>query len=152
MPATVRAFFRLDERVKLYMIKYVKELPNGFGGTAQGPLIKILPKYKYDIGLLEHEKVHVRQWYAWLALGLLIGTLLTLLVSPSLWPLFGLAPFLHSLLYKFVRPYRRWCEVQAYRKQLATGGYYSNDFAVAALVEKYDLNLSADKAKALLLD
>ena len=80
------------------------------------------------------------------------GTLLTLMVSPSLWPLFGLAPLLHSPLYKIVRPYRRRCEVQAYRKQLATGGYDSNDFAVAALVEKYDLNLSAAKAKALLLD
>lgn len=135
-----------------YLVKVTENIVNGFGGTAQGPIIKVLPKYKDDIGLLEHEKVHVRQWYAWLALGLLIGTLLTLLVSPSLWPLFGLAPFLHSLLYKFVRPYRRWCEVQAYRKQLATGGYNSNDFAVAALVEKYDLNLSADKAKALLLD
>ena len=138
--------------MKYYFVEYTRKIINGFGGTAKGPIIKILPKYKDDSGLLEHEKVHVRQWYAWLALGLLIGTLLTLLVSPSLWPLFGLAPFLHSPLYKIVRPYRRWCEVQAYRKQLATGGYDSNDFAVAALVEKYDLNLSADKAKALLLD
>ena len=136
--------------MKFYLIKYAKELPNGFGGTAQGPLIKILPKYKYDIGLLEHEKVHVRQWYAWLALGLLIGTLLTLLVSPSLWPLFGLAPFLHSLLYKFVRLYRRWCEVQAYRKQVAVGGYSSNEFVVTMLVEKYGLDLSVDEARALL--
>lgn len=138
--------------MKYFFLKYTDDVPDEFGGQACGPLIKIRPKYVGDGGLLEHEKVHVRQWYAWLALGLLIGTLLTLLVSPSLWALFGLAPFLHSLLYKFVRPYRRWCEVQAYRKQLATGGYDSNDFAVAALVEKYDLNLSADKAKALLLD
>lgn len=151
-PATVRAFFRLEERVKLYLIKYAKELPNGFGGTAQGPLIKILPKYKEDIGLLEHEKVHVRQWYAWLVIGLLLSTMLTLLVSPSLWPLYCLAPFLHSLLYKFVRPYRRWCEVQAYRRQIATGGYASADFAVTALVEKYDLGLTLDEARALLID
>ena len=82
-----------------YLVKVTEKVVNGFGGTAQGPIIKVLPKYKDDIGLLEHEKVHVRQWYAWLALGLMIGTLLTLLVSPSLWPLFGLAPFLHSLLY-----------------------------------------------------
>lgn len=150
-PATVRAFFRLEERVKFYLIKYAKELPNGFGGTVQGPLIKILPKYKDDIGLLEHEKVHVRQWYAWLAIGLLLSTLLTLLVSPSLWPLCGLAPLLHSLLYKFVRPYRRWCEVQAYRKQIAVGGYASTTFAVIALVEKYGLGLSVDEARALLV-
>ena len=138
--------------MKYYLIKYAKELPNGFGGTAQGPLIKILSKYKDDSGLLEHEKVHVRQWYAVLVLVLLISGLLTLLVSPSLWPLCGLALFGHQLLYKFVRRYRRWCEVQAYRKQLATGGYDSTDFAVTALVEKYDLNLSTNEAKALLLD
>ena len=134
-----------------YWLKLVGKLPNGFGGTAQGPLIKILPKYEDDAGLIEHEKVHVRQWYAVLALVLLSG-LLTLLVSPYLWPLCGLALFGHQLLYKFLRPYRRWSEVQAYRKQLATGGYDSNDFAVTALVEKYDLNLSAKKAKALLFD
>ena len=67
-----------------YLVKVTEKIVNGFGGTAQGPIIRILPKYKDDIGLLEHEKVHVRQWYTWLALGLLIGTLLTLLVSPSL--------------------------------------------------------------------
>ena len=138
--------------MKYYLIKYAKELPNGFGGTAQGPLIKILSKYKDDAGLLEHEKVHVRQWYAVLALVLLMSGLLALLVSPSLWPLCGLALFGHQLLYKLVRPYRRWCEVQAYRKQLATGGYDSTDFAVTALVEKYDLSLSTNEAKALLLD
>lgn len=135
-----------------YWIKYNEQVAKGFGGTTQGPVIKILPKYKDDIGLLEHEKTHVRQWYFWLAVGLLLGTMLTLLVSPSLWPLFGLAPFLHQLLYKFVRPYRCWCEVQAYRKQIAVGGYLSNDFAVAALVEKYDLKLSADKGRSLLFD
>ena len=134
-----------------YRIVYTEKISNGFGGTAQGPFIKILSKYKDDAGLLEHEKVHVRQWYAVLVLVLLSG-LLTLLVSPSLWPLCGLALFGHQLLYKFVRPYRRWCEVQAYRKQLITGDYDSSDFAVAALVEKYDLSLSVHKAKALLFD
>lgn len=138
--------------MKYYLIKLSESLPNGFGGTAQGPLIKLLPKYQHDAGLIEHEKTHVRQWYAVLAIGLLLSTLLTLLVSPSLWPLYGLAPFLHQLLYKFLRPYRRWCEVQAYRKQIAIGGYASNEFAVTALVEKYDLGLYVDEARALLID
>ena len=138
--------------MQYYFIKVTDNIDNGFGGTAQGPLIKILPKYKDDDGLLEHEKVHVHQWYAVLALGLLISTLLTLLVSPSLWPLYGFSLFLHQSLYKLIRPYRRWSEVQAYRKQIAVGGYTSNDFAVTILVEKYDLNLSADEAKALLFD
>ena len=137
--------------MKYYLIKLSQSLPNGFGGTAQGPLIKLLPKYQHDVGLIEHEKTHVRQWYAVLAIGLLLCTMLTLLVSPSLWPLYGLAPFFHQLLYKFVRPYRRWCEVRAYRKQIETGGYTGTEFALTALVEKYDLGLSVDEARALLI-
>ena len=138
--------------MKYYLIQLAESLPNGFGGTAQGPLIKLLPKYQHDAGLIEHEKTHVRQWYAVLAIGLLLCTLLTLVVSPALWPLYGLAPSLHPLLYKFVRPYRRWCEVRAYRKQISVGGYIGNEFAVTALVEKYNLRLGADEARTLLID
>ena len=138
--------------MKYYLIKNTNKIANGFGGTAQGPLIKILPKYKGDTGLIEHEKTHVRQWYAALAIWLLLCALLSLVVSPVLWPLCGLAPLVHLVLYKLVRPYRQWCEVLAYRKQLATGGYSTVEFAVIALVEKYDLGLSSDQAKALLLD
>lgn len=87
-----------------------------------------------------------------LSISLLLCTLLTLLVSLFLWPLYGLAPFLHQLLYKLVRPYRLGCEVRAYRKQIATGGYSSNEFAVTALVEKYNLALPVDEARALLND
>ena len=100
--------------MKYYFIKYCKYLSNGFGGSTQGPLIKMLTKYKDDSGLLEHEKVHVRQWYALLALVLSLSALVTLLVSSSLWPLCGLALVSHQLLYKLVRPYRRWTEVKAY--------------------------------------
>ena len=136
--------------MKYYFVKCAEKLTEGFGGIAQGPIIKMLHKYKDDVGLIEHEKTHVRQWYAVLAIGLLICTLLTLLVSLSLWPLYGLALFIHQLLYKFVRPYRCWCEVTAYRKQVAVGGYSSNGFAVTMLVEKYGLDLSVDEARALL--
>lgn len=136
--------------MKYYWISYTKKLANGFGGTAQGPLIRLLPKYKDDVGLLEHEKVHVRQWYVLLTLVLLLSALVILMVSSSLWPVCGLALVSHQLLYKFVRPYRHWSEVQAYRRQIGIGGYASNEFAVNALAEKYDLNLSADEAEALL--
>lgn len=134
----------------IYIVKITENIKDGFAGEAIGPLIKLRPKYKDDNGLKEHERTHVRQWYFCLTVGLIVSVMLTSSVSPSLWPLFGLAPFLHQLLYKFVRPYRCWCEVQAYRVQIAVGGYVNNDFAVAALVEKYGLGLSADKAKALL--
>ena len=136
--------------MKYYLVQLSENLPNGFGGTAQGPLIRLLEKYKDDVGLLEHEKTHVRQWYAVMALGWLICTLLVLLVSPVFWIGFGVSPFLQQLLYRFVRPYRRWCEVRAYRRQIAVGGYASHDFAVAHLVEKYHLELDAAEARALL--
>ncbi|MCK6252584.1 hypothetical protein [Pseudomonas fragi] len=138
--------------MKYYVIDFTEKLPSGFGGTAQGPIIKILLKYKDDAGLLEHEKTHVRQWYAVLAFGLLLCALLVLLVSPIFWIGCGVPPFLHQLLYRFVRPYRRWCEVKAYRKQIAGGGYSSTEFAVTALVDKYDLGLSVDEARTLLSD
>jgi hypothetical protein len=35
----------------------------GFAGIAKGPFIFIRPKHKGDRGLLEHEKVHVRQYW-----------------------------------------------------------------------------------------
>ena len=85
--------------MKYYLIRQTEKIANGFGGTAQGPLIKILPKYKSDPGLIEHEKTHVRQWYAAMAIALLLCALLTFVVSSSLWPLFGLAPVVHPLLY-----------------------------------------------------
>lgn len=138
--------------MKYYLIKCTNSLPNGFGGTTQGPLIKLLPKYKNDVGLIEHEKTHVRQWYAAMVFWLFVCTLLALLVSPACWTACGVAPCVHQVLYKFVRPYRRWCEVQAYRKQITVGGYTSNEFAVTFLAEKYELNLSASDARALLLN
>lgn len=138
--------------MKYYLLRLTDEIANGFGGTSQGPLIKILPKYKNDTGLLEHEKTHVRQWYAAMGIWLLLCAMLSLVVSPVLLPLCGLAPLVHPVLYKLVRPYRQWCEVQAYRKQLATGGYTTGEFAVNALRDKYDLNLSSDKSRALLFN
>ena len=132
-----------------FILKYTNDMPDKFGGETRGPLISIRPKYSADVGLIEHEKTHVRQWYVVLALGLLLCTLLTLLVSPSLWPMYGLAPFLHQLLYKFIRPYRARCEVQAYRRQIEVGGYISNDFSVTMLVAKYDLGLCEKEVRTL---
>lgn len=133
-----------------YWVEYTDELPGQFGGLALGPKIRIRPKYKKDVGLLEHEKTHVLQWYVITGLALSIAAALMLFVSPAFWPAAVVAPFLHPSLYKFMRAYRQWCEVQAYRKQIAVGGYANSDFAVTALVKKYDLNLNANEAVALL--
>ncbi len=62
-----------------------------FVGKANGMIITIDPEYKNDKGLLEHELVHVKQFYKF--------------------------PF-HGFLYKFNKSYRLKCEIEAYKKQL----------------------------------
>ena len=42
--------------------------------------------------------------------------------------------------------------MRAYRKQISVGGYASNEFAITALLDKSDLQLSADEARSLLAD
>lgn len=138
--------------MKYYFIKFTESVSEGFGGEACGPFIRLRPKYSNDQGLLEHEKTHVRQWYVATIITALVVVGLGALIAPLLTALIGVAPFSHSLLYKYARPYRQWCEVRAYRKQVDVGGYNSNEFAVAALVERYGLRLSVDEARALLAD
>ena len=38
-------------------------IPERFAGYTVGPVILIRPSYRNDRGLLEHEKVHVRQFW-----------------------------------------------------------------------------------------
>ncbi|MFW0755462.1 hypothetical protein ACN1C3_12040 [Pseudomonas sp. H11T01] len=134
-----------------YFLKYADNLSDKFGGEKYGPLIKIRPKHKEDPGLLVHQKTHVRQWYTVMATLLVIAVAGWMSVTPLFLSLAGLAPFGHQLLYRYVRSYRRWCEVRAYH-QIAAGGYTNKEFAVNALVEKYDLGLNINEARALLSD
>ena len=43
----------------VYANRFVKA---GFAGCTKGPVIFIRPEYRSDRGLLEHERVHARQW------------------------------------------------------------------------------------------
>lgn len=61
-------------------------------GMAFGPIIWIRPEHKHDIGLLEHEKVHVLQF--WRTLGI------------------------NGILYKFSAKWRFEYELEAYKRQL----------------------------------
>jgi hypothetical protein len=81
--------------IMLYWIFYTDNLPIGTGGCANGPVIRIRPRYKAsgDLGIKAHEICHTEQWWKG---GLLI----------------------HSLRYKFSKAYRLACEVQAYKEQL----------------------------------
>ena len=116
------------------LLFYTEKLPAGCGGCANGPIIRIRPRYRNDKGLHEHEAEHVRQW--WRTLGL------------------------HSLLYLVSRKYRLWAEVAAYRVQLQnppakdTGeqiGCYVELYSTA-LADKYGLDITAAAARARLME
>lgn len=135
--------------MKYYSLKYVTSLPNGFGGQVKMWRISILDKYKGDKGLLEHEKWHVRQWIWATTVTLFLSALLATIFSPSWLILGGLAPSVHTLLYK-TKPYRKWSEVVGYRIQLRTQSYPSPQFAINALMFKYGLDMTEEEVKTLL--
>lgn len=100
-----------------YTTRFVKA---GFAGCTYGPLIFIRPAYRSDRGLLEHERVHARQWLRTLGL--------------------------HSLLYALSKTYRLRAEVEAYREQAR---HYPDDrrpMFARAIAEKYGLDISPDDA------
>ena len=109
----------------LHKVIYTNHLiPNTFAGQTIGPFILIRPSHKDDTGLLEHEKVHVRQF--WRTLGL-----------------FGIG-------YLLSKKYRLKIEVEAYKEQLK---YYPTDkkalFAYY-LATKYNLDITQEEALKLL--
>jgi hypothetical protein len=135
--------------MKYYRLKYVKSLEDGFGGMQRFFNIKILEKYRNDVGLLEHEKFHVRMWYAFTLTFLTIATWM-FLAGSSWWliPL-ALSPYAKGIAYRN-KYYRMWAEAQAYRIQLDKGMYSTPDFAVKALVNNYSLGITTSEAKKLL--
>jgi hypothetical protein len=106
-------------------VKYVEaEGVAPFAGKTNAMIIRIAKDYENDIGLLEHEMQHVKQFYKF--------------------------PF-HGLFYKYGRGYRLRCEVEAYKVQLKHTPLSVNHFA-KFLSERYDLGISVEEAKKLLLD
>jgi hypothetical protein len=100
---------------------YVDSLPDGFSGTANGPVIRLLKSHKDDIGLYQHELEHVKQWFRTLGM--------------------------HSFLYLLSDRYKLWSEVQAYKVQ---SGYYAEDRrAMFARFIATRYNLSITEADAL---
>jgi hypothetical protein len=103
---------------------YVKSLPPNVGGCANGPVIRILDKYRHDDGIYRHELLHVKQWFVWSLLSIPVAYVLYQL---ALFDYLGMAVLpcaLHSVLYRFVTPYRFWCEVEAYKEQAK---HYNDD-------------------------
>lgn len=110
--------------MSLSIVFYTNRLVGkAFAGAARGPFIFIRPEFKGDQGLLEHERVHVRQF----------------------WRTFGL----HGLRYRFSRAYRLRAEVEAYRRQLEFSPASRGHFATL-LAGEYDLGITIARAFALL--
>lgn len=108
------------------LLFYTARLPETAGGAANGPIIRIRPKYRDDVGLRKHEELHVWQW--WLTLGL------------------------HPFLYLLVRQYRQWAEATAYRRQMRYLPFISLDDAARRLASpRYDLGLTVAQAREVLI-
>ena len=89
------------------------------GGSANGPVVRIRPKYiaNGDVGIVNHELNHVKQFYTPLLTSLVIFTTLWLWLGYiSIYSVYILivGGSLHSFLYLLVRPYKLWSEVTSY--------------------------------------
>ncbi len=97
-------------------------IPRGFDGFAPGPLILVRPGTSH--GLIEHEKVHVRQF----------------------WRTFGLM----AVLYLLSRRWRLRYEVEAYREQLRYCPLGAAHGFARTLACQYRLRISEQQAYRLL--
>jgi len=96
---------------------YVQTLPPNVGGCANGPIIRILEKYRNDKGIYHHELMHVKQWFVWSLLSIPVAYVLYQLALFDYLALAILPCVLHSVLYRFVTSYCFWAEVEAYKEQ-----------------------------------
>ena len=113
------------------IVTYTDEgIGENYGGYASGMYIVIRPKYQDDKGILEHEKIHVWQWYR----------------------TFGF----HSAWYKSSEKYRLKCEVEAFKVQLATNlkqGFPDyTDYYAERLSVIYGINISKEASRELLME
>lgn len=107
----------------LYKVFYTDwfVLPN-IAATTYGPFIFIRPSKRGNVGILEHEKVHVKQFWRN--------------------PFFGIA-------YLLSKRARLKYEVEAYKKQLKYASGREEVFA-QILATEYRLNISKEEALKLL--
>jgi len=99
-------------------------IPKKFSGYTILCFALVRPEFKYDVGLVEHEKTHVKQF----------------------WKL----PFIHGILYRFSKKYRLSCEVEAYREQSKHYDAPNIKALATRLVEDYGLDLGIQDAIELL--
>ena len=113
----------------IYTLKLTDKIEAGTAGYARAWMIRIRPAYKDDIGLLEHEKTHVLQFWK-------------------------LGAFFHTLRYAISKSYRLKAEVEAYRVQLeyppANGQDEYRRIYAGFIAKDYNLGISEEEAYRLL--
>ena len=123
-----------------YPIWYTERgMTGGIIGWQRWFIIAIKPSHKGDVGLVQHELTHVKQWA--------VVTLATGIVLGLIWlPLAIMSPSVHAALYMFIRRYRCWCEARAFARQTK---FYPDDRAVkfaGFLSSNYDLDITLAEA------
>ena len=104
-----------------YTERFVRK---GTAGFAVAPFIFIRPKYREDVGLLEHEKVHARQF--WRTLGM------------------------NGILYNLSKTWRLWWEVEAYKEQMKHSVVDRSYLYANFIALKYRIPVSVEEARRLL--
>jgi hypothetical protein len=128
---------------------YVDSLPPGIGGCANGPVIRILKKYKGDRGLLCHELEHVKQWWITTILAaIIIGAICYRTGHSYIYMALSVSVF--QVLYSVIPWFKLQMEVEAYRQQMK---HYADDrvpLFAKFIATKYDLKITAEEAEQLL--
>ncbi|HEX4918038.1 MAG TPA: hypothetical protein VFV43_09100 [Limnobacter sp.] len=134
-----------------------KTLKSWQGGRQFWFLAIIRPEHRGKRHIVEHEKEHIRQWWAvtaTAAIALAVVVFGAIDMGHLLWrdeyfAVCALPPSLHGILYLASKRYRLWAEVRAYRVSLRYRPE-SLDHYARTLSEKYGLNITAENAKELL--
>jgi len=128
---------------------YTENLPDDVGGYANAFFVRIREKYRNDDGIHRHEYEHVAQfWRMSIPSSLAIVFLLLVSEAPLEYMPIILAGFsFHSVLYKLIRPYRKYCEAKAYAAQVNSDGKDIGLMAHRLSLPCYDLKLTKINAK-----
>ena len=132
-----------------HIVKYTDKVLQGESGLF---MIYLNPAKRGDVGLYTHEYEHIKQWYLCLIIGLLCAVGVYLLFHNLIASLFlvALSISLNGILYTYVKPFRQWAEVKAFRAQIKVTDGEHQEFFSNALANNYKLNISYGKALKLL--
>lgn len=143
--------------MKLFYRLIIEETKPGVAGYSDRWKIVINPKYENNVGVFQHEYEHLKQWYVMFLVGIMLssivgswfyqveGALIGALIGayPSIW--------LRRLVYNNCEPYRKWAEVQAFRRQINYLSSPANiQWIIDALVNRYRLNTTEEEIRKLL--